>query len=161
MPWGPTEYDHSIKLGFTNPTMDRWGCAATSTAMVLRFHNIDQFADGTTIDPGSLNNWLKNNHGYLTGKGNDGSYSYFNWPVIGKLTKQLFDEGKTNVKLMHKRAYPNTPNILDEDLKKFPDILGVNNSQTSSHFVVAKGKSNNTYSINDPEWNYPNACILQ
>ncbi|MEK7572913.1 MAG: C39 family peptidase [Patescibacteria group bacterium] len=157
LPWGPTEYDNSSgKL--SNPTMDRWGCAVTSAAMVLRFHNINQFTDGTPIDPGSLNNWLKNNKGYLTGYNNlDGFYSYFNWPIIGKLTKQLFDAHKANVKLTHKRAYPNnnTTVILNEDLSKFPDILGVNNSQTSSHFVVAKGKSNNTYSINDPEWNYP------
>lgn len=155
-PWGQTEYDHaSGKL--LNPTMDRWGCVVTSAAMILRFHNINQLADGTTIDPGSLNNWLKNNNGYLTGKGSGGSYSYFNWPIIGKLTKVLFNAGKADVKLMHKRAYPssNTTAILNEDLKKFPDILGVNNSQTSSHFVVAKGNSDNTYSINDPEWNYP------
>ena len=157
LPWGPTEYDNSSgKL--SNPTMDRWGCAVTSAAMVLRYHNINEFANGTPIDPGSLNNWLKNNKGYLTGYNNiDGFYSYFNWPVIGKLTKQLSDAGKANVKLMHKRAYPNnnTTAILNEDLNKFPDILGVNNSQTSSHFVTAKGKSNNTYSVNDPEWNYP------
>ncbi|PIP74303.1 MAG: hypothetical protein CO135_02535 [Candidatus Levybacteria bacterium CG_4_9_14_3_um_filter_35_16] len=154
--WGPTEYNHSIKLGFTNPTMDRWGCAVTSAAMVLKFHNINEFTDETTIDPGSLNNWLKNNNGYLTGKGGSGSYSYFNWPVIGTLTKQLFNVRKANIKLMHKRAYPssNTTNLLNEDLNEFPDILKASNSQTSSHFVVAKGVSGNTYSINDPEWNH-------
>ena len=157
LPWGPTEYDNSSGK-ISNPTMDRWGCAVTSAAMVLNYHNIKKMPDGTDLDPGSLNVWLKNNKGYLTGYNNiDGFYSYFNWPVIGKLTKQLFDAGRANVKLMHKRAYPsnNTTIILNEDLKKFPDILGVNNSQTLSHFVVAKGKSNNTYSINDPEWNYP------
>ena len=155
-PWGQTEYDHaSGKL--LNPTMDRWGCVVTSVAMILRYHNINEFANGISIDPGSLNDWLKNNNGYMTGYSRDGFYSYFNWPVIGMLTGQLFNAGKSNVKLMHKRAYPsnNTTAILNEDLKKFPDILGVNNSQTSSHFVVAKGNSDNTYSINDPEWNYP------
>lgn len=156
-PWGSTEYDHaSGKL--SNPTMNRWGCVVASAAMVLRYHNINEFADGAPINPGSLNEWLKNNKGYLTGYNNmDGFYSYFNWPVIGTLTKQLFNARKSNIKLMHKRAYPsnNTTTILNEDLNKFPDILGVNNSQTSSHFVVAKGRSGNTYSINDPEWNYP------
>lgn len=157
--WGTTEYDHaSGKL--SNPTMDRWGCVVTSVAMILKYHNINEFANGTPIDPGTLNEWLKNNKGYLTGYSNiDGFYSYFNLPVIGKLTKQLFDAGKSNIKLMHKRAYPSneTTTLLNDDLslRKFPDILGVNNSQTSSHFVVAKGISGNTYSINDPEWNYP------
>lgn len=157
-PWGQTEYDHaSGKL--SNPTIDRWGCVVTSVAMILKYHNINEFIDGTPIDPGSLNNWLKNNKGYMTGYGMDGFYSYFNWPIIGTLTKQLSDAGKSNVKLMHKRAYPSneTTTLINDDLnlRKFPDILGVNNSQTSSHFVVAKGRSGNTYSINDPEWNYP------
>ena len=157
--WGQTEYDHaSGKL--LNPTMDRWGCVVASAAMVLRYHNINEFTDGTPINPGSLNEWLKNNRGYLTGYNNmDGFYSYFNWPVIGKLTKDLFDANKSTVKLMHKRSYPSsaTTTLLNDDLnlRKFPDILWVKNANTSSHFVVAKGVSGNTYSINDPKWNYP------
>lgn len=158
-PWGQTEYDHAWgKL--LNPTMDRWGCVVASAAMVLKYHNINEFTDGTPINPGSLNEWLKNNKGYLTGYNNmDGFYSYFNWPVIGKLTNDLFDANKSTVKLMHKRTYPSseTTTLLNDDLnlRKFPDILWVKNANTSSHFVVAKGVSGNTYSINDPEWNYP------
>ncbi|HSW87854.1 MAG TPA: C39 family peptidase [Candidatus Saccharimonadales bacterium] len=162
LPWGPSEYDSSQNLGFTNYSMDRWGCAVTSVAMVLKYHNINQFADGTPIDPGSLNLWLKNNNGYITGYGSDGSYSYLNWPIIGKLTKDLFTAGKSSVKLEHRRAYPSiqTTDLLNHDLTigndigKFPDILWVSNSLTSGHFVVAKGLINNTYAINDPEWNY-------
>nr|MBI5456050.1 C39 family peptidase [Candidatus Levybacteria bacterium] len=155
--WGSTEYDHSISLGFSNPTMDRWGCAVTSAAMVLNYHNIKKMPDGASLDPGSLNIWLKNNNGYAIGyKNMDGWYSYLKFPSISTLTKKIFEAGRSNIKLEYKRTKIDLTQTLDNDLNigKFPDILKVSNSQTSSHFVVAKGISGNTYSINDPEWNY-------
>lgn len=78
-------------------------------------------------------------------------------PVIGKLTKNLYNTGKSPIKLMHQRKNPSaqTAEILKNDLTidKFPDILRVSNASTTSHFVVAKGIKTDTYSINDPEWN--------
>lgn len=160
LPWGPSEYDHAKSLGFSNTTMNRWGCAVTSAAMVLNYHGMTNFPNNSLLDPGSLNNWLKNHNGYLTGGSGSGSYSYLSWPAISKLTKDLFDADKSNIKLMHKRAYPsaNTTTLLNDDLniRKFPDILQVSNASTSSHFVVAKGITDSTYAINDPEWNVPN-----
>lgn len=158
-PWGPSEYDHAQFLGFPNITMDRWGCAVTSAAMVLNYHGMTQFADNSPLDPGSLNQWLKHNNGYLTGTDADGPYSYLSWPAISKLTEDLFEASKSAVKLMHNRATPSasTTTLLNEDLTvgKFPDILWVKNASTSGHFVVAKGIVNETYAINDPEWNVP------
>lgn len=154
--WGKKEYDHSIKLGFTDPTIDRWGCAVTSAAMVLNFHNIKQLPNGDNLDPGSLNVWLKNNNGYATGyKNMDGWYSYLKFPSISTLTQKIFNAGKSDTKLEYQRKTNNLTDVLDNDLNvlKFPDILKVSNNITSSHFVVAKGKLDNTYSINDPEWN--------
>lgn len=160
LPWGPSEYDHSQSLGFSNITMDRWGCAVTSAVMVLNYHGMSEFSNNTPLNPGTLNDWLKTHNGYLTGGSGKGSYSYLSWPAISKLTKDLFNAGKSNIKLMHKRAYPgaNTTTLLNDDLniRKFPDILYVTNASTSGHFVVAKGVLGNTYSINDPEWNVPN-----
>ncbi len=159
LPWGPTEYDHAKLLKASDPTMDRWGCAVTSAAMVLNFHGMKELTDGTALDPGSLNLWFKNNNGYLYGEGTSGWYSYINWPTIGTLTKRLYDAGKSPIELTYNRAYPSndTTDLLNKDLTidKIPDILQVKNSSTSSHFVVAKGKVNNTYAINDPEWNVP------
>lgn len=159
LPWGPSEYDHTKSLGFKNITMDRWGCAVTSAAMVLNYHGMTQFQDNTALNPGSLNQWLKTHKGYLTGGSGNTSYSYLTWPAISKLTKDLFSAGKSNTKLMHKRAYPsaNTTTLLNDDLniRNFPDILYVNNASTSGHFVVAKGVLGNSYAINDPEWNVP------
>ncbi len=164
LPWGPNEYDHSQSLGFSNTTMDRWGCAVTSAAMVLNYHGMTQFSNNTPLNPGTLNDWLKTHNGYLTGGSGNGSYSYLSWPAISKLSKDLFDAGKSNIKLMHKRAYPsaNTTVLLNEDIniRKFPDILYVNNASTSGHFVVAKGVLDNSYSINDPEWNVPSLSFF-
>lgn len=165
LPWGPTEYDHTEDLGVTGMygSINRWGCAITSIAMILKYHNINEFPNGIPLDPGSLNTWFVNNDGYLYGYGSDGWYSYINWPSIGRLTKELYDAGKSSVKLEYDyiRSNPTsqTKEILDNDLTEginefgpFPDILRVENASTSSHFVVAKGIKEDTYTINDPEW---------
>ena len=105
LPWGPTEYDNTLQLGLTDPTINRWGCVVTSAAMVLNYHNIKKMPDGTNLDPGSLNVWLKNNNGYAIGHNNmDGWYSYLKFPSVSTLTKRIFDAGKSNIKLEHKRA---------------------------------------------------------
>lgn len=161
--WGPTEYDHTQYFGITGiyGSMDRWGCAVTSVAMVLNYHTIKQFENGTPIDPGSLNEWLKNYGGYSYGYGANGDwYSYLNWNTIGTLTQQLYSQGKAPYKLEFNPPHPNIDptTLLNNDLivgnqlGKIPNILFVNNN---GHFVVAKGITGNTYVINDPEWNYP------
>lgn len=166
LPWGPTEYDSTKSLGALSETMDRWGCAVTSAAMVLNYHNITQFQNGTPIDPGSLNTWLKNNKGYLTGGKGNNWYSSIDWTKIASLTKKLNAVGKAPYSLEYSPIQSNptqqTKTILDNDLTvgntfgPFPDILWVKNNQTDSHFVVAKGSIDDIYLINDPEWNYQN-----
>ncbi|MGH7203119.1 MAG: C39 family peptidase [Candidatus Levyibacteriota bacterium] len=165
-PWGQSEYDHVKQLRATGfeATMDRWGCAVTSIAMVLKYHNINQLPDGTTITPGSLNKWLNNNNGYQYGYGPNGDwYSSVVWSAIGTLTKQIYDTHRSDIKLQTQSfasSYPAGNPILDNDIdigndiSKFPDILLVKNALTNGHYVVAKGKIDNTYAINDPEWNY-------
>lgn len=158
LPWGPMEYDHAASIGIQQPTMDRWGCAVTSAAMVLNYHGMLRLPDGSTLDPGSLNTWLNNNDGYLTGVDEKNvPYSYLIWPSISKLTKQIVDNGFASYKLEHQLIVSNssTNAQLDQDLTvdKFPDILQVTSASTSSHFVVAKGKGASTYDVNDPEWN--------
>ena len=50
-----------------------------------------EFEDGTPINPGTLNDWLKDedNGGYSYGGSGDNAYSTIIWPVIGPLTKEL------------------------------------------------------------------------
>ncbi len=158
--WGPTEYDHSSSLGFANnfgaDTMDRWGCAVTSAAMILRHHGMNQMANGASMDPSSLNDWLKANKGYSTGGNGTGAYSYIDWNSISKLTMELYKAGKSSIKLEYKPENPSaaTTQLLKDDMRfrSSPPILAVNNT---SHFVAARGFNENTFLINDPEWNYP------
>lgn len=164
--WGAKEYDSAKTLGFKPASIDRWGCAITSIAMILKFHGINQLPNGVNIDPGTLNDWLKVNNGFMTGSGSGGSYSYLNWEKVSILTKAIFEAGKSSIKLEH-HMVRNVPlatlkAVLSDDLNlgnsfgKFPDILKVSNSQTTSHFVVATGDVDEAIYINDPEWNYPN-----
>lgn len=156
-PWGPTEYDHSSSL-LNDPTMNRWGCAVTSAAMVLNYHNITNFGteyQDKNIDPGTLNEWLRNNNGYAYGRGKDGAYAYIYWNKVSELTKRLESIGKAPFSLEHKR-FGKVDNVIENLItnEKDPVILGVTNSKTSGHFIVASGVSASTWSINDPEWNY-------
>lgn len=157
--WGPSEYDHASSVSVLPPTMDRWGCAVTSAAMVLNYHGMTEFTNNTKLDPGTLNNWLKTNNGYLTGTSSNGGYAYLSWPAISKLTQDLYSAGKAPIKLMHQRHYPSatTTAQLKDDLtvQNIPNIFQVQNASTSGHFVVATGLTNTGYTLNDPEWNVP------
>jgi len=159
-PWGTTEYDHADSLGFTPSTMIRWGCAVTSAAMVLKSYGMNQLPDGTPLDPGSLNTWFNNNNGYLTGKDSSGNYSYLDWTTIGTLAREAKTAGKSPTDVMVKVVRKPTANsfstISDTDFaQQIPDIIETHNSSTSGHFVVTTGKTDDSYTINDPFWNSP------
>lgn len=160
LPWGPTEYDHANSLSFTNlfgsATMDRWGCVVTSAAMILRYHGMVQMIDGSELTPGTVNNWLKTHQGYSTGGNGLGTYSSIIWGKISELTRDLKAAGKSIVELEHYWPSHNetTTQLLKDDisLRNSPSILGVNGN---SHYIVAKGFNDNTFLVNDPEWEYP------
>ncbi len=155
--WGPSEYDHAYSLGATGMggSMNWWGCAVTSAAMILNYHNINQFVDGTVIDPGTLNQWLKKNKGFVKGYDEKGEwYSTIDWSKIGKFTQEISTKSGTP-KLEWIRLAPTEQNLDNELSNKRPPIIQVKNTLTSSHFVVVKGIKDDNYSINDPEWNYP------
>lgn len=165
LPWGPTEYDHANVVGLSDPDFERWGCAVTSAAMVLNYHNMMEFEDDTPIDPGSLNEWLKNNNGFQTSKPGFGKpFSKFVWSSINILSGELYEASKSAYKLEHVRYSAESTEsskltVLNDDLtnKQNPAILAVSNALTNMHFVVAKGVENGlSYLINDPEWNYEN-----
>jgi N-acetylneuraminic acid mutarotase len=175
LPWGPSEYDHTYSLGVTgiSGSMDWWGCAVTSATMVLRYHGMTEMLDGTAIDPASLNQWLNAHDGYSYGKNKKGWYSSIWWNTISRLTQELYDGNKSSVKLEFSNIQNNASfsALLNNDLTtgndvgRFPDILHVTklsgSSKTIGHYVVAKGATNDTYEINDPEWNYPTLASFE
>jgi parallel beta-helix repeat protein len=45
-------------------TIAQCGCAITSQVMILRFHGVTTTVDTNDVNPGTFNEWLKNNNGY-------------------------------------------------------------------------------------------------
>jgi len=132
--WGNDPYDH-----LQGKTIESVGCALTSAAMVLRYYNHDVF-------PGELNQWLIDHpHGY-------NREGWVNWATVAVFTKQNAKKINPLLPLKHlewKRISQHDDNIVDGQLTLTqPVILNV-----PGHFVVAKGKTNSDYYINDPASN--------
>ncbi len=128
-PWGSQEYDFATRWSL-NPTISHWGCALTSASMVLKYYGFDQ-------TPETLNNWLKSQpDGYVR----DG---ILNWLAISRFTKLNSTE---TAPILEYRRLSNDDSLLSTEIEqKRPAILNVPN-----HFVVAKGKEDGDFFINDP-----------
>lgn len=140
--WGSKIYDSADLWSPSNPTIYSWGCALTSAVMVLNYHGIKKFPDKTTINPGSLNEWLKKQRDGYIGNG------LLNWNALTRLSllsKQSNKITKFNA-LEFKKTRSNNLDIIKEHIEMdTPDIVEV-----PGHFLVAKGFANNDISINDP-----------
>lgn len=68
-PWQGLEYDSASIWNPSNTSINTWGCALTSAAMVLQYYNYTKLPDGTALDPGTLNTWLKNQPDGYVGNG--------------------------------------------------------------------------------------------
>lgn len=124
VPWKNKIYDH------TKSTINEFGCALTSAAMILQYH-------GHIVLPDALNNWLKNEHdGYIRN-------GLINWLAVSRYTK--INDSTNSPTLEYKRLEPTNENLDIELNNSRPAIL-----KEDGHFVVATGKLPSTYSINDP-----------
>ncbi len=130
LPWKNKLY------AFTKNTIQEYGCALTSAAMVLQYH-------GHNITPDTLNDWLKNqSDGYLRG-------NLINWLAVSRYTKQ--HDSTSSPTLEYKRLDPTNENLSNELNNNRPAILKEN-----GHFVVAKSILPNTFGINDPGYSNRN-----
>ncbi len=152
--WGTEEYDHAKKWTENNsqPDMQRWGCAVTSAAMILNYYGFITLPDKvTSLDPGSLNNWLKNESDGYTKDG------LLNWLALTRLSSKIsqafYIEGGENLpKLETKITKIETKKIAVSEIKqKRPIILGI-----YGHFLVGKGYTYDETDllINDPGYLY-------
>lgn len=128
-PWNDKEYD-TASAWSDNPTIERWGCALTSAAMVLQYH-------GHQINPDELNNWLNlMPDGYLRN-------GLLNWLAVSRYT---FFNAINGPPILEFRRYNADSTILKNELaEQRPAILKV-----PGHFAVAKGESNENFLMNDP-----------
>lgn len=130
VPWKNKIYAH------TKNTIHELGCALTSATMILQYH-------GHIVLPDALNNWLKNqNDGYIRN-------GLINWLAVSRYTK--IHDSTNSPTLEYKRLKPTNDNLDNELNNNRPAILKEN-----GHFVVATGKTNETYLINDPGYSNRN-----
>ncbi|MBI2031157.1 MAG: C39 family peptidase [Candidatus Levybacteria bacterium] len=143
--WKNNIYDSANIWAPLNPTINNWGCALTSAAMIFQYHGLTKLPDGTTLDPGSLNIWLKSQpDGYLNG----GNVNWWSLPRLSKLAKNTNSITAFEA-LEYERINTSDNSILSNDINNgIADIL-----QEPGHFVVAKGINNETFNINDPFYN--------
>ena len=146
-PWNTQVYDGANFWSPLSKTINSWGCALTSYTMVLKYFGINKLPNGTILDPGTLNTWLKSNNGYIDGK-NSG---YLNPLAISSLSHQAIKINKITAfdGLEYSRvASTNNIPLISELNNNHPVIL-----EELGHFIVATGITANSFSINDPYYN--------
>ena len=130
--WGDIEYDSASKwAGLDKSGIDRWGCALTSSAMILQEYGVKAL-DGTKVNPDKLNTWLKSQPDGYIGSG------FLNWLAITRYAKMSYEAGYAETKLEFSRSY-------DKSNVSLPSILGI-----PGHFVVAHDEDLINWKINDP-----------
>ena len=141
-PWQSQVYDSANKWAPTSPTISSWGCALTSGAMILNYHGINKLPNGTILNPGTLNSWLKSQKDGYLGTG------WVNWLAISRLSKLAKSINHITAfdALQYSRTNSGDKDKLTADINNsLPDVL-----EEPGHFIVAKGVSGTTFNINDP-----------
>lgn len=143
--WSDIEYDSAITWATLGHGIGDWGCLITSINMVLNYHNITQFTDGTSITPETLNTWLiQQDDGYIFG-------GLVNWSAITRLVKEIH-ETTGSVNLEYSRIAGNSLETAIEEINaKRPVILEI-----PGHFIVGSGITQNQDDliISDPAYDY-------
>lgn len=142
--WANSEYSKGFTENYNcGSTISQCGCALTSSVMVLRYYDLVNI-NNNDVNPGTLNNWLKGNNGYVGG----GSV---NWMKIAEYSgnKIKYDYVKSgdylnNYALLDEYLYNNQPAITKEKTGRG----GLN----GNHFIVIDNKFTSTYSVKDPAW---------
>jgi len=148
--WANEEYDSGSEWS-KNPTIERWGCAMTAMAMIMRYYGLDKLPDEnqTPLTPAALNNWLKSQKDGYIGSG------YINWIAVTRLAKQISDAYSnihiTLPKLKFAWANNDLTKIIDHIKNNRPVILNI-----PGHFLVADGYTANKEDlyIKDPFYDY-------
>ena len=154
--WKDLEYDFSSNynpLGLQE--IEEWGCALTSSAMILDFYGYDLTPNGQSLNPNTLNQYLIDKGGYTK----NGSVV---WSYISKFAKEALASpayvGKALPSLEFE--YPNfSIDTLRSDIEAtHPAIIKIvtNDKNTPGHnddnlhFVVSNWVEDETIYIKDP-----------
>lgn len=124
----------------TNATIARCGCAITSIVMIARYYDITE-AQGQDVNPGKINEWLKNNNGYQNGNVNwIAGARYTDWRITYAKTDKSID----NYALLDQYLNQDNPVIAKANVGRG----GINRQ----HFFVIDNILASTYGVKDPAW---------
>jgi hypothetical protein len=116
----------AARLGSCAPSVGSSGCAVTSLAMVFKYFGVE-------TDPGALNTWLREHHGYASG-------CLIYWPSAADIDPSRVTWVGT--------AGEDWNRLKSELDSGNPVVLEVHVGG-SSHFIVATGHSADTFYIHD------------
>lgn len=124
----------------TNATIARCGCAITSIVMIARYYDITE-AQGQDVNPGEINEWLRDNNGYQNGNVNwIAGARYTDWRITYAKTDKSID----NYALLDQYLNQDNPVIAKANVGRG----GINRQ----HFFVIDNILASTYGVKDPAW---------
>ncbi len=140
--WNTQEYDSASEWA-ESTTINDWGCLITSITMVLDYHGITQFSDGTSITPSTLNTWLQSQEDGYVGEG------LVNWSAITRLVKEIHDTHET-IKLEYSRVLGDSLETAINEIQELKPVI----LQVTGHFVVGNGYTHaqDDLLISDPSY---------
>lgn len=149
--WGGLEYaggpNDNLNCG---STVAQCGCATTSIAMILKYHDVDKDPYGNPTAPKTVNDYFKRDQ-VCDGDGcRSLGYRLGNvwWPAVGLYSNEVSKIfGSPKIILTGIVDSYDATAVQSEILNERPAILKMPGKQ---HWAVAKGITNDTFAINDP-----------
>lgn len=134
--WKNVVYDNAKSwAGDNRDTIERWGCAITSVAMMLDKYDI-KMPNGDVTNPEKINTWLKSQPDGYVGDG------LLNWLAISRLVKQARLAGQASTDLEFIKSYGSPSDELSAGL--YPII------NEGGHFVTLFDQDADNWILNDP-----------
>lgn len=165
--WKDEEYDHALDWSCwgdwrakhpSNPptqvTINHWGCALTSLAMIMNYHQLTHLPSGELLNPNTLNQWLiKEADGYV-GEGS------LNWLAGARLSRLISEQYSTVSNQLPTLEYSRIHSDLSSSLVELLDEERPAIIQIAGHFLIGKGyipaqeDQELDFYITDPTYSY-------
>lgn len=134
--WKDLPYDSASEwAGNQTNSIERWGCAITSVAMVLKEYGI-KMPNGDNVNPEKINTWLMSQPDGYIGNG------LLNWLAISRLARDARNNGHADTDLEFVKSYGSPSDEISSG--KYPII------DEGGHFVTLYDQDVDSYIINDP-----------
>lgn len=134
--WKDLPYDSaSVWAGNQANSIERWGCAITSVAMVLKEYGI-KMPNGDNVNPEKINAWLMSQPDGYIGNG------LLNWLAISRLARDARENGHADTDLEFVKSHGSPSDEISSG--KYPII------DEGGHFATLYDQDMDSYILNDP-----------